>query len=89
MIRYLPCLLLFAAGCSGRMITSVENGYGPVETRTVILSTLETKSFIVAGQTRQVWWECAEKTDGLHCKRTCDVKDDEGDLLTCQKLTTF
>lgn len=89
MVRCLVTLILLASGCSGRMISSVENGYGPAASRTVILSTLETKNFVVYGEAKHVWWECAEKGGGLVCRRTCDIRDDEGDVLACQKFTTF
>lgn len=79
-----------ASGCAGRKLISVEDGPGGVG-RTTVLATIETKSVPIIGfnSAKLVYWECGESGGGLVCRQTCDVKDDEGDKLMCQKLTAF
>lgn len=82
--------LALTTGCAGRTILSVEDGPGSTSARTTVLSTVE--SFSIPGiytSAKMVFWECGESGGGLVCRKTCDVKDDEGDKLLCRKLTAF
>jgi hypothetical protein len=92
-MRHAPLLLamIVAQGCAGRRIVSIEDGPSGTGARTTVLSTVESFSIPVIGfnSAKKVFWECGEAAGGLVCKQVCDVKDDEGDILACQKLTPF
>ena len=80
-------LALFASGCMGRQILTVEDsdaGGG-----TTIISTIESKNYLLFSSAKLVWWECGESGGGLVCEKRCDVRDDTGDRLNCNKLTPF
>ena len=76
---------LFLGGCQGRMLLTVKDGPSG-GSRTTVLSTLDTVNYIIMGTAKIVYWECGETADGLSCKKTCDLKDDEGDMLLCNRL---
>lgn len=82
-------LLGLASGCMGRALTSVENGYGDEGGRNVVLQTVETKNYWLYAEAKIVWWDCLDDGKSLTCKKTCDVKDDEGDKLLCQRVSSF
>lgn len=80
-------LALLSSGCAGRQILSVEDadaGGG-----TTIISTIESKNYLLFASAKLVWWECGESAGGLVCEKRCDVRDDTGDMLKCNKLTVF
>ncbi len=86
-VALLTCGLILATGCAGRMIVSVEDA--PGGGGTTIIKTLDSKSFVLWGFTKTVWWECGESGDGLVCEKRCDVRDDTGDRLACNKTQVF
>lgn len=76
---------LLLSGCAGRQLLSVKDGPSGGN-RTTVMKTLDTMNYIVMGTAKIVFWECGETAEGLSCKQTCDVKDDQGDMLSCQRL---
>ena len=76
-------LLFTLSGCAGRMIVAVEDGPGIDATRTTLLRTNETKSYGIFAINKVVFWECADRDGSLHCQKSCDIKDDEGQRLAC------
>ena len=81
--------LALATGCSSRALLSVADGPGAAGTRTTIMQTLDTKYYVVWGQAKFVYWECREEGGGLVCEKRCDVKDDQGDMVRCQTVSSF
>jgi len=73
--------------CTSRQILSVEDA--PGGGGTTILTTLDVKNYVIWGQAKYVFWECGSDTDGMHCVKRCDVRDDQGDKLLCQSTATF
>lgn len=90
-MRGLALFLALASGCAGRTIVSIEDGPSGTGARTTVISTVESFTIPVINfnKAKKVFWECGESGGGLVCKQVCDVKDDEGDILACQKLTVF
>lgn len=78
------CASLSFTGCVGRQILAVEDA---VSGGTSIVTTLDTKSYVLWGNARYVFWECAEEGGKLVCEKRCDVKDESGDVVKCQKIT--
>jgi len=72
-------------GCQGRQLIHVEDGPSGGN-RTTVVETLDTAYYVVFGTAKLVYWECGQEGDGLTCKKTCDVKDDQGDKVLCQRL---
>ncbi|TNE91394.1 MAG: hypothetical protein EP330_05350 [Deltaproteobacteria bacterium] len=86
-MRALLLVALLSTGCTYRYIQSVEDGpTSDMGTRTTVLRTVDTKDFVLLRQTKIVHWECADSGNGLTCRQTCDVKDDQGELLACPKM---
>jgi len=76
------------AGCQGRMLLSVKDGPSNGD-RTTVLKTMDTMNFVLFGYAKIVYWECGERSDGLSCRKTCDVKDDDGDMLKCEMIMPY
>jgi hypothetical protein len=74
--------------CQGRQLLSVKDGPSGGD-RTTILKTLDTTNYILFGTAKIVFWECGERSDGLSCRKTCDVKDDDGDMLKCETIFPY
>ncbi|MCO4748146.1 MAG: hypothetical protein KC912_25355 [Proteobacteria bacterium] len=82
--------MVLSSGCSYRFIQSIEDGPSAMDgTRTTVLRTYDTKRWVILNQQKIVHWECAEDAQGLTCRQTCDVKDDEGELLACPTAMGF
>lgn len=79
-------LLMLLTGCMTRQILQIEDGPDQGAGTTTVLTTLDMKNYLVFGVTKRVYWECANSGSGLVCEQTCDVKDDEGEMLLCPKL---
>jgi len=73
--------------CASRQIISVEDS--PAGGNTTIIQTIDTKSYLFWGFAKTVWWECGPQGDGLTCEKRCDVRDDTGDRLACNKTQIF
>lgn len=82
-------LLLAAVGCSKRSLVSVEDGITAAGPRTTIVTTIDVKSYVIFASAKKVFWECEEKGSELHCAKRCDVKNENGEKITCQKLNTL
>lgn len=84
----LAAVALAATGCFNRYLLDVEDG--PAEgNRTTILYTFDHQNNLIFQTGKWVYWECEEQGDKLICDQKCDIKDDQGDILTCQKVTAF
>lgn len=84
----LAAIALSTSGCFSRYLLTVEDG--PSEgTRTTIVKTFDYNNNVIFRVRKWVYWECREDGQGLYCEKRCDVKDDEGDKLLCQKSVGF
>lgn len=79
--------LTLITGCAARQIIDVQDA--PAGGGTTILTTLDTQSYIFFGNTKTVYWECGEAGAGMSCEKRCDVIDDTGDRLRCNKTQIF
>lgn len=78
--------LALSSGCSSRYLLSVQDGPSDAGARTTVLTTLDTKNYVVVAWAKYVFWECQEEGDGIVCEKRCDVKDDQGEKVECQKF---
>jgi len=79
--------LALSTGCASRMIVSVEDA--PAGGNTTIIQTVDTTNYLLWGVQKNVWWECGPQGEGLSCEKRCDVRDDTGDRLACNKTQIF
>lgn len=82
----LACALALT-GCMSREILSIEDGPPSGAGQTTVLTTYDVQKYFLFGVAKRVYWECSNTGSGLVCAQTCDVKDDEGDILACPTVT--
>jgi hypothetical protein len=78
--------LALVTGCKSRYLMTVADGPSEGAARTTVLSTFDATTFLGLGMAKYVFWECQEEGDGLVCEKRCDVKDDQGEKVECQKF---
>jgi hypothetical protein len=78
--------VLATSGCMSRHILSVEDGAQQGAGQTTLLTTLEMKNYLLFGVSKRVFWTCGPQGGGLSCEQVCDVKDDEGEVITCPTM---
>ena len=82
-IALLVATVLGATGCMSRTLLDVQDA---VDGNTTILTTLDVKNYVFLAQAKYVFWECSDNDGSLTCTKRCDVRDDEGDKVICQKF---
>lgn len=76
-------MVLGAMGCKARTLLDVQDS---VDGNTTILTTLDVTNYVFLAQARYVFWECSDNNGSLTCEKRCDVRDDDGDKLQCQRF---
>lgn len=77
--------LVMALGSSGCLSRQMVNFQTHPEQNTILMETLDSKSYIVWSKTEHVYWSCAESGESLQCERRCGGKSD----LACPTTAIF
>lgn len=86
----LIALISLNTGCVvSRTLTAVNDGPS-TGVRTTNVETIDSKRYLLTkiAVNRQVFWECEEQADGLHCEKKCDVKNEDDERIACPMFVT-
>lgn len=85
----LLAVVLLGSGCAYRYIYSVQDTPVPVEDGrpSSIVNVAEYRSFLFFSRIKDVWYECRSPEPGvLDCVKRCDVRDEDGRLVSCSVI---